>query len=327
MSMNRRPGLALIACCAALGGGLLLAPAASAAVSCAYVDGGLPILPQGNVLEVTLSDDFDVAAIKRSGDEIVVRDYGRARDVTCSGGTATVATTDSITVSGGGGLNEAGVHIDLGGGPLAPGATAEPDGSSEIEIAVDLPGSSDFAYVDGSGARDEIRFGTSAGAMAANLNSAAEPPGAADADLTIAHADFTGAFGRGGNDLLTAAGGPGLDGPLSRGGAAVVLFGAGGNDRLVGHGGDDLAHGGSGNDSLDGGAGSDFLFGERGRDEISAGRGADLIGSRDGTRDRVNCGRGNDNAFADRQDRLASCQRAPGNLGTPRILFPGAPGG
>jgi hypothetical protein len=51
--------------------------------------------------------------------------------------TATVNNTDTITVVGDDGDQER-VTLDLGGGPFAPGATDEGDGTSEIEIHLDL---------------------------------------------------------------------------------------------------------------------------------------------------------------------------------------------
>ncbi len=79
------------------------------------------------------------------------------------------------------------------------------------------------------------------------------------------------------------------------------LLGGRGNDRLRGKGGADCVKGQGGNDRLSGGAA---------RDKISGGRGADRISSRDGTRDVVNCGGGEDRVKADRADVLKHCEHA-----------------
>jgi len=84
-----------------------------------------------------------------------------------------------------------------------------------------------------------------------------------------------------------------------------VIRGLGGNDRIWGGNGHDQIEGGAGNDVLDGGRYGDTLVGGPGRDRISGGLGPDLIEVRDGERDVVRCGRGDDVVFADRLDRVA----------------------
>ena len=56
-------------------------------------------------------------------------------------------------------------------------------------------------------------------------------------------------------------------------------------------------------------AGADKIRPRRGRDCVRAGRGNDRIKARDGTRDRIRCGRGRDVAFVDRRDRVKGCER------------------
>jgi Ca2+-binding RTX toxin-like protein len=60
-------------------------------------------------------------------------------------------------------------------------------------------------------------------------------------------------------------------------GAADVLVGGTGNDRLYGQGGNDFLDGGDGDDYLDGGAGDDRLFGGAGNDWLYGGAGMDLL--------------------------------------------------
>jgi len=59
---------------------------------------------------------------------------------------------------------------------------------------------------------------------------------------------------------------------------------------------DDVLYGRSGNDGLRGGPGRDILDGGPGNDTIQA---------RDGGRDEVRCGPGNDLALVDRRDHVA----------------------
>ena len=74
---------------------------------------------------------------------------------------------------------------------------------------------------------------------------------------------------------------------------ADTLYGLGGADTILGLAGNDLLDGGAGNDTLVGGPGRDTLFGRSGNDVLSV---------RDGLRDRVSCGPGQDRVIADRID-------------------------
>jgi hypothetical protein len=55
--------------------------------------------------------------------------------------------------------------------------------------------------------------------------------------------------------------------------------------------------------------GTDKIRPRRGRDCVRAGKGNDRIFTRDGTRDRIKCGRGRDLVYADRRDRVKGCER------------------
>jgi Ca2+-binding RTX toxin-like protein len=80
-----------------------------------------------------------------------------------------------------------------------------------------------------------------------------------------------------------------------------VICGLGGNDTILGRAGADVIYGGPGADILNGGAGKDILRGGPGNDTLQA---------REGRRDIVEGGLGNDLAIADRQlDRLVSIER------------------
>jgi Ca2+-binding RTX toxin-like protein len=109
------------------------------------------------------------------------------------------------------------------------------------------------------------------------------------------------------------------------GGADTILGGFGG-DCLSGEGGADEIHGGTQGDLIEGGAGDDKLLGGglrgRGRsgndtlvggpgeDLLTAGDGADRILARDGGRDRIDCGAGQDVAYVDGVDIVSGCEHA-----------------
>ena len=122
--------------------------------------------------------------------------------------------------------------------------------------------------------------------------------------------------GAGDNDKLLGARGADR---LHGGDGRDRLYGGSGNDRLVGGVAGDLLAGGDGNDTLSGGPSADRLFGERGNDRIGtgegrnsvdAGPGDDRINSRNGVRDDVICGKGDDVVVADRRDRIdGSCEQ------------------
>jgi Ca2+-binding RTX toxin-like protein len=97
------------------------------------------------------------------------------------------------------------------------------------------------------------------------------------------------------------------------------LIGNGGDDRLKASGGADRVDGGAGDDDLDAGFGDDVVVGGPGRDTISADLrggdcgplwctypyGNDTVEARDGERDSVLCGFGEDRALVDAIDVVA----------------------
>jgi hypothetical protein len=113
-------------------------------------------------------------------------------------------------------------------------------------------------------------------------------------------------------------GGPGNDRIAGLAGADT-LDGAAGNDLLTGGTGADVLTGGLGTDKLSGGPGADRLSDvpkryedvslEAALNRLSAGPGPDRIDTANGRRDIVHCGAGRDRAVADRDDRLAGCER------------------
>jgi Ca2+-binding RTX toxin-like protein len=84
-----------------------------------------------------------------------------------------------------------------------------------------------------------------------------------------------------------------------------AIYGEAGDDRITSGPAPDFIQGGSGNDVIAGGPGDDRLYGGPGSDRISGGPGWDFISARDGRRDFVACGPGNDAVSADRLDLIA----------------------
>ena len=132
----------------------------------------------------------------------------------------------------------------------------------------------------------------------------------------------------------TLAGTRGADYIRGMGGGDDLKGGAG-NDRLYGDSqdnasldGDDVLVGGAGDDWLDGNGGTDQLFGGDGNDlidsrdfvnfhhpagldTVAAGAGHDTVEARDGFKDEIDCGRGRDVVFYDRDlDVLTNCEDA-----------------
>lgn len=108
----------------------------------------------------------------------------------------------------------------------------------------------------------------------------------------------------GANDLK---GGGGSDALHGRGGDDV-LRGLGGDDRIVGGPGDDFLSGGPGDDILRGGSGAEELRGGPGEDRMHGQGSGDRLFARDGARDVVNGGRGEDAGAVDPLDLVLSVE-------------------
>jgi hypothetical protein len=287
--------------------GASFASVAEAKTSCAYVG------PPGNLLAVKVTE-VGSGVIERKGLEIAASEFLEAPQP-CAGGTATVLNTDTIIV---GVEDESGVDVRLGGGPLAPGATAETQGASEIEIHI--VGVGVLGTVVGTSAADEFHWGP--GGALAGLNVNPRNNGDQDVDVTVSgEGSFLVAEGAGGNDTIIVQPGAAIrDGVFSVGGSGndllraagrtdAILEGGLGSDVIIGSRYGDLLEGGGGNDRVSGRAGADSIDGGRGKDRLSGGAGVDSIDSRDSQRDIVSCGTGRDRAKADRRDRVRGCER------------------
>jgi Ca2+-binding RTX toxin-like protein len=89
---------------------------------------------------------------------------------------------------------------------------------------------------------------------------------------------------------------------------ADTLVGKGGNDNLRGGPGRDQVGGNVGDDVLYGGSRRDFLYGYAGADVMHGGDGDDVLvaWSFERKRDRLYCGKGNDEYSADKIDYVSS---------------------
>jgi hypothetical protein len=230
----------------------------------------------------------------RNGDDIAVSGL-----VPCQG--ATVFNTDTIVIHGGGSVDH-GVGIDQRPGPLAPGATPETDGASEIEVVVDMSGPAPAFLIEGTDGRDAF----AAGSAGVALND--------DDDVDVTSIGTTPRwklFGNQGDDVLTLAGGFGSGVPLRSDGN--VVDGGGDDDHVTGGKGDDVLVDDAGNDVVHGGAGvHDAFFGEGGNDRfvaqftggtdsttLSGGRGDDSFSVAQGSPDAIDGGPGIDSATID----------------------------
>lgn len=106
--------------------------------------------------------------------------------------------------------------------------------------------------------------------------------------------------------LLSLAAGDALAGAELGGRGDDALRGSGRDDRLTGYGGEDGIWGFAGYDGLSGGPGNDELYAGPGRDTLLGGTGDDFVETKDGERDYVECGPGDDAASVDPRDRVSN---------------------
>jgi Ca2+-binding RTX toxin-like protein len=105
--------------------------------------------------------------------------------------------------------------------------------------------------------------------------------------------------------LLSLAAGDALAGAELGGRGDDALRGSELDDRLAGFGGEDGIWSLAGEDGLSGGGGADELYGGLGRDTLLGSAGDDFLETKDGERDYVDCGPGEDAASVDMQDRVS----------------------
>lgn len=199
-------------------------PALAASTACVLDD---------TTVTVTVGDGL-VATVSRDGDAVAVD------GVPCE--TATVTNTDVLEVITPAVSVET-VVIDLSDGTFAPGATDEADGSSEVEIEIQLGGAA-------IGTHDEVHVIGTAGAdvftadgFAANLNAGDATD---DDDLSVSGNGELELLGEEGNDEIVLSGYGGENAEIPK-----VARGGPGDDRLLGDLNSSLLAGGSGRDVAD----------------------------------------------------------------------------
>jgi Ca2+-binding RTX toxin-like protein len=246
----------------------------------------------GTALSISVTEG-SFATVRRAGDAIRVFDSANP-ERGCKPG-ATVSNTDRIELFSG---DDSAAFVELSGGPFAPGLTPEEDASPEIEWEISGPG-----VVEAIGGRgpDHFRFMDSGLESGVNLNPAED----SDLDLVVSRESRL-------ETIFVVSGGAGADRIDAFGAPALEMFAVGGkgDDTLVATPRGAILEGQSGSDRLIGSPAFDLIIPGRGADLVRAGGGSDeVVLTRDKTRDRIDCGSGNDYAFgADRIDRLRSCR-------------------
>lgn len=224
---------------------------ASASSTCSY---------NFNTKEVVINDASGSLALHvvRSGPYVAYGD-GRSTPQICWGPVtiATTANTETIDVIESAANVEGGITVDESQGTLAPGATPESDGTSEIETVVYSNHTHPSLKVVGTSGPDVIRVG---GSGVVNLGPDA------DTDISVADgASKVALWGGAGDDYLS---GEGLvNGFWNSATVPLLLVGEANNDVLQGGFAGDALYGGADDDSLISvDQSSDTLYGDTGDD-------------------------------------------------------------
>jgi Ca2+-binding RTX toxin-like protein len=202
------------------------------------------------------------------GNEYGFDDGYSSGPIRCTGGRPTVSNTDTVVVRKGKRVGEGYLFLDFRYGLLGPGATDEGDGSSEVELDVDLDGGEVFGRM--TRGPDEVVLDYVDGRTAVNLNATEAVD---DADLQVGPRDSFYLQGGGSGDELSVEQSP----PLGKVPFLGVLEGGEGDDSIRGGPGSDALSGGFGSDQVDAGAGPDFVFAFGGSDVIDCGPGRDTV--------------------------------------------------
>src|SRR5918999_1688679 len=190
------------------------------------------LAPGGDQILVTLEGDGASATITREPDGDIV--VGEER---CLG--TNLRRVDRIRAVGRGGAQS--VTIDLAGGPFAPGATVEGDGSDEVEFEVALGAGEDLLSIRGNEGPDALSFGTTG----INLDTT-ESTG--DADVALDGVETVAVRSSDGDDRITGMGDLGAGEPFA---LPLEVDGGLGDDEVVGGDVGDRLEGGPGLDRAD----------------------------------------------------------------------------
>lgn len=257
--------------------------------SCAY----LPATRDLRVRFIEAARPTSKLRIRRRGKAIRIVEIPEAEarpiPVPCTGGQPTVRNTDTVRVSRTRRVDFAQLVLDMSGGPFAARPASRSDGEPEVQFKIDFrPGMGALSIVGGDGA-DSMTIGQlqhPSKATGLNLNASKGSP---DPDVIARGSlDRVAIQAHRGPDRVRSSGGHGFTTPYR---GSVAIAGGRGDDVLIGTAGDDELTGGPGHDVIHAGAGSDSIF------------------VRDGVRDRVHCGSGDDFIKSDPHDRLTRCHR------------------
>ena len=271
---RRGAGLSVTACALALA----VADQASAALSCDFNAGT-------GLLTVSSSGFEEVVALRREGnegDEIEITNDAIGGEIACAGGTPTVNNTDDIVLDDLPGAVSPAVYFDYSKGQMSPGIENEAPEASEIEIAVEWDDG--FFGLGGGKLKDTYLFGASI------FGPAVKTTRDVDGDAFLGSTMSVLIRGERGRDILSGRGdSTGFIGPLE-----IPM----------------TIEGGPGKDKLTGGAEGDVLYGEGGKDKLKGGAKKDIFEVEGGKKDKVTCGTGNDEVFADASDKIAAdCEK------------------
>jgi hypothetical protein len=215
-----------------------------------------------------------------------------------------------FTTSGGdGGCGQARYEIVTSDAPIAPGqfvaATPVGEGSAPAGSQISFAAPGHLRYL-------AVRAVDEAGNVGypVQLDTGATPPGGGSEGGGGGSGAGGGGGGGSGEDGSGKGGGSQPGPGQGAGGASCsnLVQGTRRGDRLRGTSGSDKLLGRGGRDRLNGLAGDDCLNGNRGRDRLGGGPGNDVLRARDGSRDFLNCGAGDDTAVVDRHDRVRNCE-------------------
>ena len=237
--------------------------------------------PGADLLQVDLSASGDAVDLNvRSGEIRVFNENANpSAQVTCSGGTPTVTTTDSVFVIDG---------SDLPGGAAQDGntrigITAPTDFAPGEDAEAGHPANIEFVLNPNNGFDDELfMFGTEGpdswelGNDGFNWNAAADTA-SPDDEMVLSNPtlfDEVSINTSGGDDTITARGGFATGSPLN-GPEQLSLIGGPAADQIIGGDGEDFIGGDEGNDTMQGFGSHDILRGFTGTDTYGGGAGND----------------------------------------------------
>jgi hypothetical protein len=274
----------------------------------------------GSVLNIKIREwgDQSFFRLTRHADALVLREQtglNQSTTIPCTGGTPTVNSVESVSV---GEKKPPGSYdkpsASSFGLDMSHGAFAPDGGRPDITSYLNLPGA--VAWIAAPPGRNFLGVGGRHHDLALQVARSRRP------EVEMRKLRVVEVFAGAGADLIDAKRSPDIR-PRR---PDLVLWGNGGDDRLVGGGKRDALEGGHGADVLSGRAGAGQIRGGSGPDRLLAGNqstilqgdnGRDNLKARNGHHDWISCGPGDDRATADpREEAMGGCEHAPPNVHT-----------